>query len=239
MRFFFMPSFFLTGDSLGRNFPKWLKHFSKCSHLSFGCFISPYIFTGVPFLRSSALSFLVYFKQHFLFQIDPALLQQTLQQGGLLPQPLSVDTGLVSHSGSQLMSTTDPSVSANVVIHPLTSLALQPSAITPAQVTMAGLSEQDTTGISDGLGWVYDQLDTLSYELNDWLTLSCRFPGSKPCHGQLWIDSWRPQRTGDHADNQQSQSDSSPCLSILFRCCRRKPSGDHSNHIRYGPVKFR
>ncbi|XP_049902815.1 zinc finger protein 236-like [Epinephelus moara] len=82
-------------------------------------------------------------------QIDPALLQQTLQQGGLLSQPLSVDTGLVSHSGGQLMSTADPSVSANVVIHPLTSLALQPSTITPAQVTMASLSEQDATGSQD------------------------------------------------------------------------------------------
>ncbi|XP_030605130.1 zinc finger protein 236 isoform X1 [Archocentrus centrarchus] len=82
-------------------------------------------------------------------QIDPALLQQTLQQGGLLSQPLSVDTGLVSHSGSQLMSTTDTSVSANVVIHPLTSLALQPSTITPAQVTMAGLSEQDANSSQD------------------------------------------------------------------------------------------
>ncbi|XP_078109675.1 zinc finger protein 236 isoform X2 [Sander vitreus] len=79
-------------------------------------------------------------------QIDHALLQQTLQQGGLLSQPLSVDTGLVSHSGSQLMSTADPSVSANVVIHPLTSLALQPSAMTPAQVS---LSEQDATGSQD------------------------------------------------------------------------------------------
>ncbi|XP_074539867.1 zinc finger protein 236 isoform X1 [Halichoeres trimaculatus] len=82
-------------------------------------------------------------------QIDPALLQQTLQQGGLLSQPLSVDAGLSSHAGSQLMSTSDPSVSANVVIHPLTSLALQPSTITPAQVTMAGLSEQDATGSQD------------------------------------------------------------------------------------------
>ncbi|XP_061572310.1 zinc finger protein 236-like [Cololabis saira] len=77
-------------------------------------------------------------------QIDHALLQQTLQQGGLLSQPLSVDTGLVSHSGSQLMSTSDPS--GNVVIHPLTSLALQPSTITPPQVSMAGLSEQDAAG---------------------------------------------------------------------------------------------
>ncbi|XP_056236976.1 zinc finger protein 236-like [Seriola aureovittata] len=82
-------------------------------------------------------------------QIDHALLQQTLQQGSLLSHPLSVDTGLVSHSGSQLMSTTDPSVSTNVVIHPLTSLALQPSTITPAQVTMAGLSEQDAAGSQD------------------------------------------------------------------------------------------
>uniref|UniRef100_G3NPW0 Zinc finger protein 236 n=1 Tax=Gasterosteus aculeatus aculeatus TaxID=481459 RepID=G3NPW0_GASAC len=80
-------------------------------------------------------------------QIDHALLQQTLQQGGLLSQPLSIDTGLVSHSGNQLMSATDPSMSANVVIHPLTSLALQPSSITPTQVTMASLSEQDATGM--------------------------------------------------------------------------------------------
>ncbi|CAG6015971.1 unnamed protein product [Menidia menidia] len=82
-------------------------------------------------------------------QIDHALLQQTLQQNNLLPQPLSVDTGLVSHSGSQLMSTTDTSVSANVVIHPLTSLALQPSTITPPQVSMAALTEQDPAGSQD------------------------------------------------------------------------------------------
>ncbi|XP_053736407.1 zinc finger protein 236-like isoform X1 [Synchiropus splendidus] len=81
-------------------------------------------------------------------QIDHALLQQTLQNS-LLSQPLSVDTGLVPHPTSQLMSTNDPSVSANVVIHPLTSLALQPSTIPPAQVTMAGLSEQVGTGSQD------------------------------------------------------------------------------------------
>uniref|UniRef100_A0A3Q3H1V4 Zinc finger protein 236 n=1 Tax=Kryptolebias marmoratus TaxID=37003 RepID=A0A3Q3H1V4_KRYMA len=79
-------------------------------------------------------------------QIDPALLQQTLQQGGLLSQPLSVDTSLVSHSGSHLMSAADASVSANVVLHPLTSLALQPSTITSPQVSMAGLSEPDVSG---------------------------------------------------------------------------------------------
>uniref|UniRef100_A0A8C3A9L9 Zinc finger protein 236 n=1 Tax=Cyclopterus lumpus TaxID=8103 RepID=A0A8C3A9L9_CYCLU len=82
-------------------------------------------------------------------QIDHALLQQTLQQGGLLSQPLTVDAGLIAHSSNQLLSATDPSVSANVVIHPLSSLALQPSAITPTQVTMAGLSEQDVAGSQD------------------------------------------------------------------------------------------
>lgn len=82
-------------------------------------------------------------------QIDPTLLQQTLQQGGLLSQPLSVDSSLVSHSGSQLMSTTDPTSSANVVIHPLTSLPLQSSTIAPTQVTMAGLSDHDSAGSQD------------------------------------------------------------------------------------------
>uniref|UniRef100_A0A3B3Z266 C2H2-type domain-containing protein n=1 Tax=Poecilia mexicana TaxID=48701 RepID=A0A3B3Z266_9TELE len=81
-------------------------------------------------------------------QIDPALLQQTLQQG-LLSQPLSVDTSLVSHSANQLMSTSDPSVSANVVIHPLTSLSMQPPTISSPQVSMAGLPEQEVTGPQD------------------------------------------------------------------------------------------
>lgn len=98
-------------------------------------------------LSCSASAFPFHLTQCFLFQIDHTLLQQTLQQGSLLSHPLSVDTGLISHSGSQLMSTADPSVPANVVIHPLTSLALQPSTITPAQVTMAGLSEQEATGM--------------------------------------------------------------------------------------------
>ncbi|XP_056143099.1 zinc finger protein 236-like [Lampris incognitus] len=82
-------------------------------------------------------------------QIDPTLLQQTLQQGGLLSHSLSGDTGLISQSGSNLIPTGDPSVPANVVIHPLTSLALQPSNINPAQATMAGLAEQDAAGSQD------------------------------------------------------------------------------------------
>ncbi|XP_072316378.1 zinc finger protein 236-like isoform X1 [Eucyclogobius newberryi] len=82
-------------------------------------------------------------------QIDPTLLQQTLQQGGLLSQPLSVESGLVSHSGNQLLSSSDPSSSASVVLHPLTSLPLQAPSITPAQVTMASLSDHDPAGSQD------------------------------------------------------------------------------------------
>lgn len=64
----------------------------------------------------------------------------------------------------------------------------------------------------------------------------CRFSGPKPCHGQLWADSRRHQRSGDHADHQQSQPHSSPCLSILLQRCSRKPSGDHPHHIRHGTL---
>lgn len=107
-------------------------------------FLSTFLQFPCPVSHTPPFFLPLYLKQHLLFQIDPALLQQTLQQGGLLSQPLSVEAGLVS--GSQLVSAADPSVQANLVLHPLTSLALPPSTITPAQVTMAGLSEPDHTG---------------------------------------------------------------------------------------------
>ncbi|XP_030637946.1 zinc finger protein 236 [Chanos chanos] len=81
-------------------------------------------------------------------QIDPSILQQTLQQGGLLSQPLTTEPGLTPHAGAHLMPSGDPSVPANVVIHPLTSLSLQPS-VTPGNVSITGLTEQDTTGSQD------------------------------------------------------------------------------------------
>ncbi|XP_059921116.1 zinc finger protein 236-like isoform X3 [Gadus macrocephalus] len=83
-------------------------------------------------------------------QIDPALLQQTLQQGGLLSHSLGADGSLISHSGGHLMTSgTDHGGPTNVVLHPLTSLALQPTTISQAQVTMAGLGDPDAPGSQD------------------------------------------------------------------------------------------
>ncbi|CAL1610638.1 unnamed protein product [Knipowitschia caucasica] len=76
-------------------------------------------------------------------QIDPSLLQQTLQQGGLLSQPLSID------SGHQLLASSDPTAAASVVLHPLSNLPLQNPTITPAQVSMASLSHHDTAVSQD------------------------------------------------------------------------------------------
>uniref|UniRef100_A0A8C8EST9 C2H2-type domain-containing protein n=1 Tax=Oncorhynchus tshawytscha TaxID=74940 RepID=A0A8C8EST9_ONCTS len=80
-------------------------------------------------------------------QIDPAI----LQQGGLLSHALTGDGSLTSHPGAHLMATGDPSASSsNVVLHPLTSLALHPPAIGPGHVTMGSLGEHDITGSSSG-----------------------------------------------------------------------------------------
>ncbi|CAB1333607.1 unnamed protein product [Coregonus sp. 'balchen'] len=88
-------------------------------------------------------------------QIDPAILQQTLQQGCLLSHALTGDGGLTSHPGAHLMATGDPSAPcSNVVLHPLTSLALQPSTIGPGHVTMGSLGEHDNTGCHQDLSHV-------------------------------------------------------------------------------------
>ncbi|XP_066572159.1 zinc finger protein 236 isoform X1 [Amia ocellicauda] len=70
-------------------------------------------------------------------QIDPSILQQTLQ-GNLLSHQLTADSSLTQQPGAHLI-TGDSTVPANVVIHPL----LQP-AVTSANMTIAGLTEQDT-----------------------------------------------------------------------------------------------
>ncbi|KAG7469963.1 hypothetical protein MATL_G00134380 [Megalops atlanticus] len=80
-------------------------------------------------------------------QIDPSILQQTLQQGNLLSHQLTGDSGLAQHSATHLMAG-DSAVPANVVLHPLTSLSLQPS-IAPASVSIAGLAERDAGGSQD------------------------------------------------------------------------------------------
>ncbi|XP_022528889.2 zinc finger protein 236 isoform X1 [Astyanax mexicanus] len=77
-------------------------------------------------------------------QIDPSILQQTLQQSGLLSHTLTGDSH--THSATHLLATTgEASVPANVVIQPISSLPLQ-TPPTPASVTIGSLTEQDNTG---------------------------------------------------------------------------------------------
>uniref|UniRef100_A0A8C0XFN9 C2H2-type domain-containing protein n=1 Tax=Castor canadensis TaxID=51338 RepID=A0A8C0XFN9_CASCN len=75
-------------------------------------------------------------------QIDPSILQQTLQQGSLLTQPLTAEPGTASQSSS-LPTTTDSTVPASVVIQPISGLSLQPT-VTSANLTIGPLSEQDS-----------------------------------------------------------------------------------------------
>lgn len=73
-------------------------------------------------------------------QIDPSILQQTLQQGNLLAQPLPGEPGAAPQNAGQ---TADSSVPASVVIQPISGLSLQPT-VTSANLTIGPLSEQDS-----------------------------------------------------------------------------------------------
>lgn len=85
------------------------------------------------------------------FQIDPSILQQTLQQGSLLSQQLPGEAGLASQNGS--LQTQDGTVPASVVIQPISGLSLQPT-VTSASLTIGPLAEQDPvmTTSSSGKG---------------------------------------------------------------------------------------
>ncbi|XP_047382257.1 zinc finger protein 236 isoform X1 [Sciurus carolinensis] len=74
-------------------------------------------------------------------QIDPSILQQTLQQGNLLTQPLSGEPGAAPQNSS--LQTPDSTVPASVVIQPISGLSLQPT-VTSANLTISPLSEQDS-----------------------------------------------------------------------------------------------
>ncbi|XP_077885987.1 zinc finger protein 236 isoform X2 [Ictidomys tridecemlineatus] len=74
-------------------------------------------------------------------QIDPSVLQQTLQQGNLLTQPLSGEPGSTPQNSS--LQTPDSTVPASVVIQPISGLSLQPT-VTSANLTISPLSEQDS-----------------------------------------------------------------------------------------------
>ncbi|CAH2284599.1 zinc finger 236 isoform X1 [Pelobates cultripes] len=75
-------------------------------------------------------------------QIDPSLLHQTLQHGSILPQQLPVDN--CSSQTSNSLPTSDSAVAANVVIQPIASLSLQPSATSSSNLTIGSISEQDS-----------------------------------------------------------------------------------------------
>ncbi|XP_054984466.1 zinc finger protein 236 isoform X2 [Sorex araneus] len=74
-------------------------------------------------------------------QIDPSVLQQTLQQSNLLAQQLSGDSSAAPPSGGSLQ-TPDSTVPASVVLQPISGLSLQPT-VTAANLTIGPLSEQD------------------------------------------------------------------------------------------------
>ncbi|KAH0617863.1 hypothetical protein JD844_016523 [Phrynosoma platyrhinos] len=83
-------------------------------------------------------------------QIDPSLLQQTLQQGNVLTQQLTGDPSLPSQNTS--LQTVDSSVPANVVIQPLSSLSLQPTVTSSANMTIGPMSEQESVMTTSATG---------------------------------------------------------------------------------------
>ncbi|XP_062057802.1 zinc finger protein 236 isoform X3 [Lepus europaeus] len=74
-------------------------------------------------------------------QIDPSILQQTLQQGSVLTQQLTGEPGVAPHTSS--VQTGDSTVPASVVIQPISGLSLQPT-VTSANLTLGTLSEHDS-----------------------------------------------------------------------------------------------
>ncbi|MBN3276508.1 ZN236 protein, partial [Polyodon spathula] len=75
-------------------------------------------------------------------QIDPSILQQTLQQGSILTHHLTGDSSHTQQAGGHLQ-TGDATVPANVVVQPLTGLSLQPN-MGSANITIGTLTEQDS-----------------------------------------------------------------------------------------------
>ncbi|XP_050623552.1 zinc finger protein 236 isoform X3 [Macaca thibetana thibetana] len=82
-------------------------------------------------------------------QIDPSILQQTLQQGNLLAQQLTGEPGLAPQNSS--LQTSDSTVPASVVIQPISGLSLQPT-VTSANLTIGPLSEQDSVLTTNSSG---------------------------------------------------------------------------------------
>ncbi|KAF4103587.1 hypothetical protein G5714_016470 [Onychostoma macrolepis] len=79
-------------------------------------------------------------------QIDPSI----LQHGSLLSHSLTADSGLTPHTTAHLMTAGDASVPANVVIHPLSGLSLQPPPAS-ASVTISNLTNEQDNASSQEL----------------------------------------------------------------------------------------
>uniref|UniRef100_A0A7M4FTM7 Zinc finger protein 236 n=1 Tax=Crocodylus porosus TaxID=8502 RepID=A0A7M4FTM7_CROPO len=75
-------------------------------------------------------------------QIDPSILQQTLQQSNLIAQQLTGDSNMPAQNSS--LQAPDNTVPANVVIQPISSLSLQPTVTSSANMTIGSLSEQES-----------------------------------------------------------------------------------------------
>ncbi|KAF4792331.1 hypothetical protein TURU_122448 [Turdus rufiventris] len=75
-------------------------------------------------------------------QIDPSILQQTLQQSNLLTQQLTGDPTMTPQNPS--LQATENAVPANVVIQPISGLSLQPTVTSSANMTIGSLSEQES-----------------------------------------------------------------------------------------------
>ncbi|XP_010576241.1 PREDICTED: zinc finger protein 236 isoform X8 [Haliaeetus leucocephalus] len=75
-------------------------------------------------------------------QIDPSILQQTLQQSNLLAQQLTGDPSMAPQNPS--LQATENAVPANVVIQPISGLSLQPTVTSSANMTIGSLSEQES-----------------------------------------------------------------------------------------------
>ncbi|KAM5158048.1 zinc finger protein 236 [Mantella aurantiaca] len=75
-------------------------------------------------------------------QIDPSLLQQTLQHSSILPQTLPGDSGSVQATSN--LQTSDNMMPANVVLQPIASLSLQPGTTSSSNLTITPINEQES-----------------------------------------------------------------------------------------------
>lgn len=126
------------------------------------------------------------------FQIDPNILQQTLQQGSVvaqqtLQQGSVVAQQLAAEPGVASSSSSDSTGQASVLIQPISGLSLQPT-VTAANLTIGPLSEQDSvlTASSSGKCLLCQQ------NLVPRLLRKLCFGPRPACAGSLVTQTWAP-----------------------------------------------